>query len=71
MKFQFETSLGMCCGFNYGGIVSFSDETLQTLNTLYVLKMNGAKHKVDHKWLKLELSDPYYGNPEYKIVYID
>ena len=71
MKFQFETSLGMCYGFNNDGRASFPNETLQILNKLYTLKIYRENHKVQNKWLKLELNDPYYGSPEYKIVYID
>lgn len=72
MKFMFETSLGMCYGFNNDDNISFTDASCKILNKLYELNSyNGAEHKIDHKWLKLELSDPYYGSPEYKIVYID
>lgn len=72
MKFQFETSLGMCYGINNNGKVTFTDESSKILNKLYQLNTyNNTEHKIDHKWLKLELSDPHYGSPEYKIVYID
>lgn len=68
MKFQFETSLGMCYGSNKDGDITFEEETRVILQSLYD---RSFYDKVEGKWLKIGLADDYYGSPEYKIVYID
>jgi len=70
MKFQFETSKGMCFGSVEDGEIHFDENSSDILRAMYSLAPNGY-HNIEGKWLKLALSDDYYGFPEYKIVYID
>jgi len=70
MKFQFETSLGMCYGEVNDGKITFDEKTRDIFRGFYSLAPP-EYHVIENKWLKLALSDDYYGSPEYKIVYID
>jgi len=70
MKFQFETSLGMCYGTVHENNVVVLDSSSEILLGSILDLSYAEPHTVENKWLKLAISDPW-SSPEYKVVYID
>jgi len=71
MKFQFETSLGICYGnSDEYGYAKIDDGSIELLSKLYNISYC-FKHKIENKWLKIRLAKDTENYPEYKVVYID
>lgn len=75
MTFMFETSLGWVHGTiaeNSMGVKEFlpNRDGIDLLSQLYVMnKWEESHHPMVEDWVRIQLDDPFYGCPEYKVVW--
>lgn len=65
MNAKFETSLGWVKGVIMNDFF-YPQEGMEFIKKLYIT--GSDQFEVSEDWVMIDLSDPYYGTPEYKLI---